>query len=71
MKNLPNFKDQNGKTVYKEKYVAALTNAVYAGESSCTVDGEKINILNAERTSELWDVVVSFDYAEDESKATA
>ena len=72
MRNLPDFKDTNGKTIYKEKYVSALTNAVYAGESSCTVEGEKINILSSDRNAESWDVVVAFDYegVEDENAKT-
>jgi hypothetical protein len=59
--NIPNFKDQNGKTIYQRTIVAALTNAVYADKTRCEVDGEVINILSSKRDKTSWDVVVAFE----------
>ena len=64
MKGVPEFKKTDGTTVYKEKYLSALTAAAYSGKTSCTVDREKINILSSTKLKDSWDVVVEFDYEE-------
>lgn len=61
MKNIPSFYTENGKPVYKEKYVSALTNAAFSKKDNIIIDGVKINILNSVRNSEDWNVTVEFE----------
>ena len=58
-RNIPTFKNQDGKYIDGVKYLIPLTNAVYKDVTEVTVDGEKISILSSVRTEDEWIVMVA------------
>ena len=61
MKNVPSFKNKNGKSIYKESHVTALTNAVYADKSKIEVETTTYHIIESNRNDSEWVVIVEED----------